>query len=1469
MSGDQQHSQLEAAEGIPIAQLSPEVQDRERRAVRGVITITWPYSIIKKNIAFLLAEPDFRLRRAKGQVRVEFTGSSAKAVADASLGSGDEVTISLEGVQLVADDSQTRVPGTSLEWQLRFKERVLLKAKISDTEDVKLVDVDHPSQPEPEPEPEKLSEPVLNPIKERGKSPEQAATPPRKRPVDESLGLEEYASPAFLKRARVSYGSLFEGSLDIFDEDVGVSVRAKKKAKTGRYSGVWRYASQSPSPEPQPHEGNETDDTSMADEQHATTTPSRPKMVDGACQTVELDKSPPREVQVAAEARRDPSQFWQTPSKSTMIDSGVQSDLLGDTPHGLAPDFTHGFGGPVPGPFHPAFDQSPLGPSFGHDPHPAAAELPYNTESFHEHTSAYPEAGLDNPASNHVQYPSSFLDGQDHQVVVVDGISEPQQVPWGLTSVHYAAPEAQNALPAAEAGTQAVPSDTWDEDRERQVRENHENPEGENAAMKVEEDQLSEDQDGPEEEFTSKTYAETHFEPQNSKTDEALAAQEESSDTSSSESSSEHSDEEAEHEDDDAGGDYDITNYRNLKPRQVPQYDGSTDDMDGEPYRNEDSEGEIQQSSSSVADGESEEENSEIGTPTPRPRTTSVVATPERTEGSQADVTTATIGDELETMSPILMSRVSRSGDSPQSVSQDDSKMLDVDLERELEEEMAANDVEVEKQIPSEVSEDVPKADTQNLSDARAIALKQQASDTSEAAETEPRATQFDTTELKQQTPEITVTNAVNVQPAETRTSQSGTQIESEAEIKSQGSEQTEDIDKVPEADQEKTLTLISDSQVATENQSLEQTPPVLNVPEAQKSETRFPQLDNEAVGETASEAEIKPSDLDQTEAVVDVSEKQRAVADTLQSVSDIDMDSNTSTEIVKGKITTESQDIVVDGGVVKEADGFNQDVQMVDVEKPVADTPSGAQHASDEPPPTEEDLIQSQLETEAEEELTITTVAATQTVEQRSISDTEIKADNDPSEQVVVETLQLTVETTVTGHLNAAPIDQDAMDVDEPAEMAPPSAQQLQSNENSKPVETHTYQASEQVDIMETDAPLPPPGDNQDNESVVSQSLVETQATVKLASRSESEKPENHDASTPGQSQEVPNDEIRQTEAQAASPINEESSQIRGSSAQPSEAPSPLIAEEGSEEVHTAQPSPRRGRGHRRNRSENNDQDPSVKLARASIASRRSTRLSDRTTPEAITRVTRARSHSLVLKSDSPEEDEDTSVQLARAAIKSPSRVHGESKEPKESKGTTEPKGAIEPKGTTEPKAGGDLSPGSIKAQLTKSLRVDVPCAISLKALRNHPGKAVDVLAIATTEPPEAKRAKGGPRGIMLAFNITDHTVAPAQTVAVQIFRSHKAALPVVHPGDAILLRQFNVAVLTGRGFGLRATDASSWAVFERDDSLPQIRGPPVEISKGEMAHAALLKQWYVRLDAKSMARLERANEAAPNVGA
>jgi hypothetical protein len=58
---------------------------------------------------------------------------------------------------------------------------------------------------------------------------------------------DEWSSPAFIKRARTSYGSLFDTGYDPFSlEDGTVSGKGRKRT---RLSSTWRYSSRSPSPE--------------------------------------------------------------------------------------------------------------------------------------------------------------------------------------------------------------------------------------------------------------------------------------------------------------------------------------------------------------------------------------------------------------------------------------------------------------------------------------------------------------------------------------------------------------------------------------------------------------------------------------------------------------------------------------------------------------------------------------------------------------------------------------------------------------------------------------------------------------------------------------------------------------------------------------------------------------------------------------------------------------------------------------------------------------------------------------------------------------------------------------------------------------------------------------------------------------------------------------------------------------------
>ncbi|KAK0123934.1 hypothetical protein ONS95_008925 [Cadophora gregata] len=267
---------LESTEHIPIAQLNPGLSTPATTAIRAVVTLTWPYSSATGSVAFLLSEPDFRLRRTRGQVRVRFSGSSAKAIAASGIASGDEVIVCLDGVEWVSDDDTVLTPGRGIEYELRFTERLLLQFKQEDSGEIKKINIDHPVLEEPAATPAPAPARIPTPEPEHLNLP--TSTPSVNRPAIGSKIGDEWSSPAFIKRARTSYGSLFE--IDPFAEDDG-SVPGKGRKRT-RLSTTWRYTSRSPSPEVTDPEV-ESMDTSPEPAQK-----SAPTMADEGCQTVDL-----------------------------------------------------------------------------------------------------------------------------------------------------------------------------------------------------------------------------------------------------------------------------------------------------------------------------------------------------------------------------------------------------------------------------------------------------------------------------------------------------------------------------------------------------------------------------------------------------------------------------------------------------------------------------------------------------------------------------------------------------------------------------------------------------------------------------------------------------------------------------------------------------------------------------------------------------------------------------------------------------------------------------------------------------------------------------------------------------------------------------------------------------------------------------------------------------------------------------
>lgn len=115
---------------ISISRLSPSLNHLDQKYLYATVILLWPYSSTTKQFSLLLSEPDFRLRGANGQVKVNFRGKAAEAVANAKVGSGDTVYLTLDGAELKAQDDGASNTVQGIEWELLFCSRVLLEVII-------------------------------------------------------------------------------------------------------------------------------------------------------------------------------------------------------------------------------------------------------------------------------------------------------------------------------------------------------------------------------------------------------------------------------------------------------------------------------------------------------------------------------------------------------------------------------------------------------------------------------------------------------------------------------------------------------------------------------------------------------------------------------------------------------------------------------------------------------------------------------------------------------------------------------------------------------------------------------------------------------------------------------------------------------------------------------------------------------------------------------------------------------------------------------------------------------------------------------------------------------------------------------------------------------------------------------------------------------------------------------------------
>ncbi|EMC94274.1 hypothetical protein BAUCODRAFT_36741 [Baudoinia panamericana UAMH 10762] len=254
-------------ETVPIQSLDPGNGLPTGAAIRAVVTLSWPYSSSTRQCALLLADPDFRLRHNKGQIRVRFRGPSAEAVAKAHAGIGDEVVLSLDGASWVRDVGAPKTPGRSVGGELVFERRLQFKVQSEDRKDD--IDVDAPASPPTPPQIEKNQ--ALH-----SSTPPSTRTQGLRSSFDGTFdSIPIYSSPAFVKRSRLSGGSFLDPAFDPFSDDALELQQPNKKQRLSfGHVAQWRYTERSPSPvkpTSSPHTVDQVGHSASLVESHAHT----------------------------------------------------------------------------------------------------------------------------------------------------------------------------------------------------------------------------------------------------------------------------------------------------------------------------------------------------------------------------------------------------------------------------------------------------------------------------------------------------------------------------------------------------------------------------------------------------------------------------------------------------------------------------------------------------------------------------------------------------------------------------------------------------------------------------------------------------------------------------------------------------------------------------------------------------------------------------------------------------------------------------------------------------------------------------------------------------------------------------------------------------------------------------------------------------------------------------------------------
>ncbi|KAI0408042.1 hypothetical protein F4802DRAFT_550297 [Xylaria palmicola] len=1583
---------LHTARVVPIAELCPDLPDPSTTAVGGVVTITWPYNKVHGTFAFSLAEPDFRLRRNKGQARIDFRGRAAQAVGGSDLGSNDEVLLSLAGATWEAETANKRrsLPGADLGWKLIFSERVSLKIKRAETGNIDFVVVDE--QPNQHRTPSETAG-IQSPTVTKSQSPPAALSPsPITSPVREigSRGLNdgEFASPAFVKRARMSYGSLFEDGFDIFQDDGGVVGKGRKRTKFGRDSSAWRYTSQSPSPERDavsPLSAHEH----LSSPTRVASTPSKVAMTDEGCQTMEVDRSSPQPTSNLLPSNSDTTvprhisandaplntltsplvKQSAPPSNGHSLESRVReasapvssivpctdSDAPLQQQHSLSRNMFAGaqwnegvtlstFEQEQKAPFPPLHLDASFVPSGFENSKPGSQPIPFNAshdlggpypggcdnQSDHQdavndsliysaepNSSAFSYPSLDSTENTHSQpfhdealthYPASYLEGRTYLADQTIGEQTPHQ-----PAVAEVGPTSWATVNHNSNATAKPPTD-------RLGSEDGNSPE---QALLVNESGSDTDS-GPEPIAIEDTV--------NNGRAYALGMYEDAE--AEDEVDAQYSDDdEPEYDADEMGGDYDTRNYEQPDDDDDDDHD---EDLRSHPLDPEFNDGESwdeeEQEEFLAEEDEGEYEmTADVAESNPQPVVRANPTVIDLISSSEDESESGDEGEDDEATTKFQRSGAhidSRtlpshhptvSDDSPEALTDDEES--DIISQAEISEadsssSIGAADHEYASSLEEEEGGGGERANEnkdKSEFDRGAAAAQEEGMDAETAQETSVQEDVYtfeSSSGQAQQSTEPKTKSARELEPSEDAIL---------GDLHYQNAE--------PSTAKKSGAETPQNTRDGTEQDIREQRSGTIPLSAADGLDMLSRAVDKESIANSHRESAQYTVEWIPIDAITDeLSPAEPAAKDNVrgrhspsknndQSMADEEMQAQTPIQS-NGPIPA---DLLAPSNPGIEHQSFsNQDGGLAYAAPASPPLTHSYQsriegHASPTPEGTPSEpgaqVPAAHLPTPLNSQTTDIALNATISTSMAMAESFHSHATTEPQ---VSETAEgFIFEKTVAQQEISMATNLDSMNEEyyngvitgfevhqtshEPhAALSPAVSFQSQvEGELAEPSNAEQRKTETDSCLPRSPSPQPETSGTDTNRYLASQMEIddELQASILEHSQLEELVVDHTSNSEDDKSRQVNTDEAyaeaEQTEDEdIASPslldytpakqlADEISAHIwRG-----------VTANDSSEEVLESSSSMRN--------------DPSVDLARLGNAlkdtdgGRAARSPPQHPSPQALDSAdeifAQLMHDSIAYNSSGDDSDtssmrNDHSVHMARLAntYNDAEKEHGASSPLRPSPSAIDAHPSATPEADdwslqnaraslasqTSRSEEDSYSMTACKLQLARHRRDELPDCVSLRGLRRHLTRSLDVIAVAVMEPPEPQRAKRGPREFMMSFTISDCSIGPYDVVEAMIYRPYKETLPIVKRGDILLLRNFTVVSLAKKGFGLRSNDESSWAVFDHEGEPPQIRGPPVECSNSETLYVNYLREWFGLLDHKAMRKLERANQEIINAG-